>query len=300
VEIELDEETILTWEKGAGQILFNRRGRPQEVEVKAVGGVVESSLFEDGQKLGLSSSLLSQLADIFSWDIDFDREIQQGDTFKLLYEVRTQKGKEEKRSFRILAAELINSGRKHFAVYFEKKQGQGNYYDLYGQSLARAFLRFPLEFSRISSTFSEARYHPILKEERPHHGVDFAAARGTPVRAIADGAIQYAGWRRGGYGRTIEVLHSSEYGSRYAHLQRLARGIRNGTRVKRGQIIGFVGSSGRTTGPHLHFELYRAGELLDPLKYDVPPEDSIDPVLLKVFEDAKQLLLAELAAAQSS
>jgi len=300
IEIELGQGAVLSWEKGTGGIVFSKRSQPQETEVKAVSGVVESSFFEDGQKLGLSSGLISQLADIFSWEIDFDREIQQGDTFKLVYEERSQKGKEEKRSFRILAAELMSSGKKHFAVYFEKKKGQGNYYDLYGQSLARAFLRFPLEFNRVSSSFSEVRYHPILKEDRPHYGVDFAAARGTPVRAVGDGKVRYSGWRKGGYGRLVEVSHGSDYGTRYAHLQRLARGIRKGVQVKKGQIIGYVGSSGRSTGPHLHFELYRDGERLDPLKFEYPPEDSIDPALLRVFEDAKQLLIAELAAAQSS
>jgi murein DD-endopeptidase MepM/ murein hydrolase activator NlpD len=298
VEAELEPGTIFTWKKGIRGILLSKRIQPEKAQVKTVSGTVQNSFFEDGQKLGLSSALLSQLADIFSWDIDFDSEIQQGDTFKFLYEEREQTGKAN--SFRILAAELMSSGKKHFAVYFEKKKGQGNYYDLYGQSLARAFLRFPLEFSRVSSPFSQARLHPILNEERPHHGVDFTAVRGTPVRAIGDGKIEYAGWRRGGYGRLVEVSHSSEYGSRYAHLQGFARGIRKGTRVKKGQIIGFVGSSGRTTGPHLHFELYRGEERLDPLTIELPPEDSLDPVLLKVFEDAKQLFLTELAPGQSS
>lgn len=298
VETELERGTISTWEKGTKGIVYSKRSQPQEAQIKAISGIVQSSFFEDGQKLGISSGLLSQLADIFSWNIDFDSEIRQGDTFKVLYEERAQKGKED--SLRILAAELMSSGKKHFAVYFEKKRGQGNYYDLYGQSLARAFLRFPLEFSRVSSPFSQARLHPILDEERPHYGVDFAAARGTPVRAIGDGKIEHAGWRRGGYGRLVEVSHSSEYGSRYAHLRGFARGIRKGARVKKGQIIGYVGSTGRSTGPHLHFELYRGEERLDPLTIELPPEDSIDPALLKVFEDAKQLFLTELAAGQSS
>jgi murein DD-endopeptidase MepM/ murein hydrolase activator NlpD len=300
LEIELDDEKILSWEKGSKGIVFRRRHQPYETEIRAVSGTMAGSFFEEGQKLGISSSILSQLTEIFSWDIDFDGEFQDGDTFRLLYEVRSQRGAQEKISFRILAAELMSLGKKHFAVYFEKKEGQGNYYNLYGQSLARAFLRFPLEFNRISSPFSESRFHPIFMEHRPHNGVDFAAPRGTPVRAVADGAIDFAGWRKGGYGRTIELLHDAEYASRYAHLERLAGGIRKGARVKKGQIIGYVGSSGRTTGPHLHFELHRNGELLDPLSFDFPAADSIDPALLKIFEDAKELLLAQLAAARSS
>jgi murein DD-endopeptidase MepM/ murein hydrolase activator NlpD len=181
-------------------------------------------------------------------------------------------------------------------MYFEKDKGQGAYYDLNGQTLARAFLRFPLNFIEISATFSESRLHPILGIDRPHHGVDFAAKLGTPVRAIADGRISFAGWQKGGYGRLIEVAHDGSYSSRYAHLQRLANGVRNGVRVLKGQIIGFVGSSGLSTGPHLHFEINQNNQYIDPLNFDPPAEAIIEPALLRVFETRKQLFLTQLAA----
>ncbi|MGH7769540.1 MAG: peptidoglycan DD-metalloendopeptidase family protein, partial [Candidatus Binatia bacterium] len=202
VEVEQNEDSILTWEKGTKGIVFSKREKPYDVELKTAGGVIETTLFEDGSRVGLSSAILSQLADLFSWEVDFDKEIQKGDTFKVLYEDRSRKGSKNKSSLKILAAELVSAGQRYFAMYFEKEKGKGNYYDLNGRTLARAFLRFPLEFTNISSTFSHSRFHPILKVDRPHYGVDFAAKLGTPVRAVADGKILFAGWRKGGYGRT--------------------------------------------------------------------------------------------------
>jgi len=300
VEVEQNEDSILTWEKGTKGIVFSKREKPYDVALKTAGSVVETTLFEDGARVGLNQTVLSQLADLFSWEIDFDREIQKGDTFKVLYEDRSRKGSKNTPSLKILAAELVSAGQRYFAMYFEKEKGKGDYYDLNGRTLARAFLRFPLEFTNISSTFSHSRFHPILKVDRPHYGVDFAARLGTPVRVVADGKILFAGWRKGGYGRMIEVEHESPYSSRYAHLQRVAKGIRSGSPVKKGQIIGYVGSSGRSTGSHLHFEIYQNREYIDPLNFESPAEHQIEPALLKVFENRKQLFTAELAATPAS
>lgn len=300
VEVEQNEDSILTWEKGTKGIVFSKREKPYDVELKTAGGVVETTLFEDGARIGLSSNLLSQLADLFSWEIDFDREIQKGDTFKILFAERSRKDSKNMPSLKILAAELVSTGRRYFAMYFEKEKGKGDYYDLNGRTLARAFLRFPLEFTNITSTFSHSRFHPILKVDRPHYGVDFAAKLGTAVRAVADGKILFAGWRKGGYGRMIEVEHDSDYSSRYAHLQRVAKGIHSGSPVKKGQIIGYVGSSGRSTGSHLHFEIYQNREYIDPLNFESPAEDQIEPALLKVFETRKRLFTVELAATPAS
>ena len=296
IEVEQNAESILTWERGMRGIVFSRRDKPFDVEIKTAGGVIESTLVQDGARVGLNPGLLSQLADMFSWEIDFDKELQKGDTFKVVYEQRSRPGVSAKPTFRILAAELMNSGRRYFAMYFEKEKGKGAYYDVNGRTLARAFLRFPLNFIEITATFSESRLHPILGIDRPHHGIDFAAKLGTPVRAVADGKIAFAGWQKGGYGRLIEVAHESNYSSRYAHLQRLANGIRNGVKVLKGQIIGFVGSSGLSTGPHLHFEMNQNSQYLDPLNFDPPAENRIEPALFKVFESRKQLFVTQLAA----
>lgn len=296
IEVEQNAESILTWERGTRGIVFSKREKPYDVEIKTAGGVIESTLLKDGARVGLNPGLLSQLADMFSWEVDFDKDMQKGDSFKVVYEQRSRPGVSAKPTFRILAAELMNSGRRYFAMYFEKEKGKGAYYDVNGRTLARAFLRFPLNFIEITATFSESRLHPILGIDRPHHGIDFAARLGTPVRAIADGRILFAGWRKGGYGRSVEVEHEANYSSRYAHLQRLANGIRNGVKVLKGQIIGFVGSTGLSTGPHLHFEINQNNEYIDPLNFDPPAEYRIEPALLKVFETRKQLFFTQLAA----
>ena len=239
--------------------------------------------------------MLSQLAEIFTWDIDLQRAVGKGDTFKILYEQRSRKGQESNSVMRILAAELNNAGQKLTAIYFEKQRGQGNYYNLEGRSLARAFLRFPLEFTSISSHFADSRFHPILKTNLPHMGVDFAAQRGTPVRAVGDGIISEAGWN-GSYGKAIDIKHESSYLSRYAHLQGFAPGIRAGASVTKGQIIGYVGSTGRSSGPHLHFELYRDHQFIDPLSVDFPAEESIEPALQKIFENQTNPLHRSLSS----
>jgi murein DD-endopeptidase MepM/ murein hydrolase activator NlpD len=294
LEFDFDDSYTLSWEKNLKGILFQRREKPFDVEVKSVSGEVETSLFEDGRKAGVQPQLLSQLADIFTWDVNLEKSVQKGDTYKILYERRSRKGQEDKSVVRILAAELNNAGQKFTAIYFKKPTGEGNYYNLEGRSLARSFLRFPLEFTSITSHFSESRFHPLLKTNLPHTGIDFAAQRGTPVRAVGDGIITEAGWN-GGYGRAIDIKHDATYTSRYAHLQGFAPGIRIGTNVIKGQIIGYVGSTGRSTGPHLHFELYKDQQFVDPLSVDFPAEESIEPALQKVFENQTHSYLVELS-----
>ena len=298
LELDQDDDSTLAWEKSIRGILFQKREKPYDVEVKTASGSVETSLFEDGQRVGLQPALLSQLADIFTWDIDIEKDIHQGDTFKILYEERSRKG-QTKSALRILAAELINAGQKLTAIYFEKQRGQGNYYNLEGQSLARSFLRFPLEFTSITSHFTESRFHPILKTNLPHTGVDFAAQRGTPVRAVGDGVIGDAGWN-GSYGKAIDINHDTTYMSRYAHLDSFAPGIKAGGAVTKGQIIGYVGSTGRSTGPHLHFELYKDQQYINPLSVDFPAEESIEPSLQKLFENQTQTYMVELSTLPQS
>ncbi len=294
LEIDQDDSYTLAWEKSLKGILFQRREKPFDVEVKSVSGEVDTSLFEDSRKAAVHPKLLSQLADIFTWDIDIEKAVKKGDSYKILYEQRSRKGQESKPVMRILAAELNNAGQKLTAVYFEKQKGRGNYYNLEGRSLARSFLRFPLEFTSITSHFNESRFHPLLKTNLPHKGIDFAARRGTPVRAVGDGVITEAGWN-GGYGKAIDIKHDSTYTSRYAHLQGFAPGIRSGVSVAKGQIIGYVGSTGRSTGPHLHFELYKDQQFIDPLGVDFPAEESIEPALQKVFENQTRTYMVELA-----
>lgn len=299
LEVDLDPSYNLTLERGIRGILFQKREKPFDVEVKSISGSVVTSLFDDGRKAGVHPALLSQLTDIFTWDIDLEKDIRPGDSYKILYEQRSRKGEEAKTSLRILAAELLNGEQKHTAIYFEKEKGHGNYYNVDGRSLARSFLRFPLEFTSITSLFTGSRFHPILKTSLPHTGVDFAAQRGTPVRAVGDGIITEAGWN-GGYGKAIDIKHDGTYLSRYAHLDRFADGIHSGVAVTKGQIIGYVGSTGRSTGPHLHFEFYKDQQYVNPLSVDIPADEQIEPALLRTFEDQKRTFLVELASTPQS
>ena len=299
VEIDQNDSFTLILEKGIRGIFVQSREKPYDVEVKAISASIENSLFDDGRKAGVHPALLSQLADLFTWDIDLEKDIRKGDHFKILYEQRSRKGQETKTGVRILAAELHSAGQKHTAVYFERQKGVGNYYNQEGRSLARAFLRFPVEFSAITSPFSESRFHPLLRTNLPHTGVDFAAQRGTPVRAVGDGIIAEAGWN-GGYGKAVDIKHDSTYSSRYAHLDGFAEGIQPGVAVTKGQLIGYVGSTGRSTGPHLHFELYKDEKYINPLSIDFPAEDHLDPTLHRLFENQMRSYMAELKSSPES
>ncbi len=299
VEVDFNDAIDLTWEKSGRTIFFARREKPLDVELKTVTATIDESLFASGMKAGIHASLLSQLADIFTWDVDLEKDIYQGDSFKILYEQRSRRGQSTKSQFRILAAELINAGQKMTAIYFEKQKGLGGYYNLEGRSLARSFLRFPLEFTSITSKFTESRFHPVLKTSMPHTGVDFAAERGTPVRAVGDGIVSQASWN-GSYGKLVEIQHESSYTTRYAHLDGYGEGIGAGSAVKKGQVIGFVGSTGRSTGPHLHFELYKDQQYVNPLGLEFPAEDTIEPALLRLFENQKNTFLVELTSLPQS
>ena len=233
VEVDFNDAIDLTWEKSGRTIFFARREKPFDVELKTVTATIDESLFASGMKAGIHASLLSQLADIFTWDVDLEKDIYQGDSFKILYEQRSRRGQSTKSQFRILAAELINAGQKMTAIYFEKQKGLGGYYNLEGRSLARSFLRFPLEFTSITSKFTESRFHPVLKTSMPHTGVDFAAERGTPVRAVGDGIVSQASWN-GSYGKLVEIQHESSYTTRYAHLDGYGEGIRSRERCQKG------------------------------------------------------------------
>jgi murein DD-endopeptidase MepM/ murein hydrolase activator NlpD len=214
-----------------------------------------------------------QIAEIFSADIDFHRELRKGDTFSVVYEAMTADGEPIPWSHgtgRVLAGEFINQGRTHQAIWFEQ-DGKGAYFDPSGRSRKRAFLASPLEFSRVSSGFA-MRMHPILQRMQAHKGIDYAAPSGTPVRAVGDGTVQFAGWQNG-YGKVVHVLHGRDKMTVYAHLSRVD--VRKGQRVEQGQRIGAVGATGWATGPHLHFEFRLNGVHQDPRKL-VKASDAIE------------------------
>lgn len=297
IEIELSGNKILIWYRSDhDDILFYKSEPPYDTEVKAVAGeITTGSLYDAAARVGLHPAVITQLVDIFGWDINFETDLRNGDTFRVLYTRRFRPGSKKPSKIRVLAAEVVNKGETHVAIYFENASGTGHYYDLNGRTVSRSFLRYPVEFRRISSNFSWRRYHPILRVRKPHRGVDFAAKRRTPVRTIGSGVVTYASWK-GAYGRFIEVDHGRGLKTRYAHLHRITPGIRPGAHVRKGQIIGKVGCSGRCTGPHLHFEMWQNNRYVNPLKTEFPPDDELEPTVFNIFEEAKASFLAKLTA----
>jgi murein DD-endopeptidase MepM/ murein hydrolase activator NlpD len=234
-----------------------------------------------------------QLAGVFGWDIDFALDIRAGDRFAVLYEERYIEGK-KLGDGDILAAEFINNGRTFQAVKYTDPAGHSDYYSLDGRSMRKAFLRSPVDFRRISSRFRSERYHPVLGVKRPHRGVDYAAAIGTPIKAAGDGKIAFVG-TKGGYGRTVIVQHGGTYSTLYGHLSRYNRSARVGARVRQGQVIGYVGKTGIATGPHLHYEFRVNGVHRNPLTVKLPNASPIGTAYKADFDSHASGMLARLA-----
>ncbi len=263
-----------------------------EPRIMQSSGSIEYSLFAATDAAGLHENVAIQLADIFSSDIDFNRDIRKGDRFLVVYQANYAEG-EFLDVGRVIAAEFINQGKTYRAVYFQDDNGRGGYYDPNGKNMRKAFLRSPLAFSRITSRYSNKRFHPVLRKWRAHRGIDYGAPTGTPVRATASGRVTFAG-RKGGYGKLISLSHANSYGTRYAHLSRFGKGIHRGARVEQGQVIGFVGKTGLANGPHLHYEFLVNGKQRNPLKLALPPGPPITPELRDAFEATAKPLLARL------
>jgi len=258
-----------------------------------ISGNINSSLFVDAKNAGMNAPLIMDLVSIFGWDIDFALDLRKGDTFSLIYEEHFLDGLKVKDGA-ILAAEFTNQGRTYRAVRYTDPNGVSNYYAPNGLSMRKAFLRTPVDFRRISSRFGK-RKHPVLNRMRLHKGVDYTAPRGTPVKASGDGKIIFRG-RKGGYGKAIIIRHGGRYSTLYAHLNNYRRGIYNGKYVKQGQIIGYVGSTGRATGPHLHYEFRINGVHRNPLTVKLPNAAPINKNYKKQFKQYASNLLAQLDA----
>ena len=242
--------------------------RDYERQVKYAAATIDDSLFLAAQQAGMSDNMTMKLAGIFGWDIDFVLDIRHGDHFRLIYEELFLDG-EKVGDGNVLMAEFWNQGRQVTAFRYETKDGDIDYLDLKGDSLRKEFIRTPVSFTRISSRFTTGRYHPVLHKVRAHKGIDYAAPRGTPVKAAGDGKVIFAG-NKGGYGRVVIIKHGQNYSTLYAHLNSYAKGVRSGKRVRQGQTIGYVGSSGLATGPHLHYEFQVNGVHRNPLTVPLP------------------------------
>ena len=292
-----DLETI-TLSKNDKGYTFNRITAKPTVRSAYVHGVINSSLSQSAARAGLSHSLTMDMASVFGYDVDFAQDIRQGDEFDVIYEQKVVNGKAVGNG-PILSARFTNRGKTYTAVRYTNKQGNSSYYTADGNSMRKAFIRTPVDFARISSKFSMGRKHPILNKIRAHKGVDYAAPRGTPIKAAGDGKVLLAG-RRGGYGNTVVLQHGNTYTTLYGHMQGFAKGVKTGGTVKQGQVIGYIGTTGLSTGPHLHYEFQVNGVHVDPLGQKVAMADPISKGERARFLAQSQPLMARMDQEKST
>lgn len=289
VDVELSPDLTVRLSRGQLGWRSKQMVTPVFIDTIAAAGAIEDVLWNAvSNNPGLNSMtpgeralLIHRMDQVFQWQVDFSRQIQVGDVYRFVFE-RQVRPDGTMKDGSLLAAELETGGRTLQAIYFDPDgDGKGTFYDADGQSVRRAFLKKPLQFRRISSRYSRSRFHPILKRWRAHAGVDYSAASGTEIMSTADGVVAFRG-RKGGYGNTVDVQHPNGFLTRYAHMKGFGPGIRSGVRVTQGQVLGYVGMTGLATAPHLHYELRRRGDAIDPMAVDLPPGD---PVPEEVWEE---------------
>ena len=267
--------------------------KPIITQIKTASGVITSSLWNTMKEQALDPMLAMDLSDIYAWTIDFFG-IKKGDKFRVVYEENFVNGKSIGIG-RIFAAQFVHANEDFYAFRFTQNNEE-SYFDNLGKSLKKAFLKAPLKFSRISSMFSNSRFHPVLKIYRPHHGIDYAAPTGTPVVSIGDGTVIDKGYQPAGGGNYLKIKHNSEYTTSYMHLSRFADGISRGVRVHQGQLIGYVGMTGLASGPHLDFRVFVDGTPVDPLKVKAPPTEPISQPNMKSYAMHRDSLMTTLKA----
>ena len=284
-------DNVLVVEKRDGKLHAGEQAQPLTSQIVMKSGEIRTSLFAATDAIGLPDGIATQMADIFGGDIDFHRDLRKNDRFSVVYEMLFNQG-QPARTGRILATEFVNNGRTYRAIWFEGKDGQG-YYTSEGKNIRKAFLRSPLEFSRVTSGFSNARLHPILQTWRAHKGVDYGAPVGTRVKATGDGIVEFAGMR-GRYGNLVILRHQGRFTTHYGHLNGFAAGIRKGTRVSQGDVIGYVGKSGWATGPHLHYEFRINDVHQNPLAVALPSAPPLSPQQMAEFRQHANPLIYRL------
>jgi len=289
----LNGTQLLKIDREGDALVISEGAADVETRLHMRSGEIKTSLFAATDAVGMSDAVAVQIAEVFSTDIDFHRDLRKGDRFAAVYEVQYHQG-EPVKTGRLLSAEFVNNGKTFQAVWFQNPDGEGGYYTPEGKNIRKAFLRSPLEFSRVSSGFTMSRFHPVLQTWRAHKGVDYAAPTGTRVKATADGIIEFVG-KQGGYGNLVVLRHQSKYTTWYGHLSGFAPGMQKGKRVTQGDIIGFVGSTGVATGPHLHYE-FRTNDIhQDPLRVAIPPAPPLAPQHRAAFEENARPLAERLA-----
>lgn len=285
----LKEYLVISYE--GDSVTVKKEQKDVHIVRRTGSGTITSSLWNAIVGNGMSPALSMEMEGIYAWTVDFFG-LQSGDHFTLIYDDEVVDGTSVGIG-RIWGALFHHNGKDYYAIPF-KQGGKITYWDEQGNSLRKGMLKAPLSYSRISSKFSNSRMHPVLRIRRPHHGVDYAAPSGTPVHAVADGTVIFAGWDKGGGGNTLKIKHSSRLTTGYLHLKSFAKGIRSGTRVSQGDLIGYVGSTGTSTGPHLDYRVWQDGKAIDPLKITSEPAEPIAKANLADFEIVRDRILAEL------
>ncbi len=294
IELKLSETKTLVAEAAEGLGTWDARLHeiPVTSAVAAFNGTVISNLWSSASVAGMDTQLVSELAEVFAWQIDFNRALRKGDRWRLTVERLYADGKPIGYG-ELLAAEYVNAGITYTAVRFDHDKGTGQFYAPDGSSLRRMFLKSPLKFGRITSGFQARRFHPILKVNKPHHGIDYGAPTGTPVMSVGDGVVTFA-QTQGGSGKMVKVRHNSMYETVYKHLSAFAKDAGVGSKVVMGQVIGYVGATGLATGPHLHFEFHEGNGVVDPAGMKFPTADPVPEQYLEDFKAKAQARLAQL------
>lgn len=274
VRYMIDDAKMISIERVAGQFVVQEQSVQIEPTMVMRSGVITHSLFGATDDANVPDSIASEMAEALSGEIDFHRDLRKGDRFSVVYEAYLHEGRLIKTG-RLMAAEFTNNGRLVQALNFIDSTGNSGYFTPDGRSLKRAFLKSPLPFTRITSGFTAARYHPVLKEWRAHRGIDYGAPTGTPVRAVSDATVKFIGKQRG-YGNLVLLEHAKPYSTAYGHLSRFGAGLRKGSRVTQGQVIGYVGMTGLATGPHLHYEFRVKDIQQNPLAMKLPSAYPLD------------------------
>ncbi len=273
LEFAIDDETYIEVESQNGKISAKRQCYHFDTEEKYISGAIKSSLFAAIQEQSAPMEVGMKLVDIYAWDIDFFTDLRENDYFRIIYEEKIRFDGLKKIG-RIKAAEFNTRGKSHYAFLYRGKDDMADYFDRDGNSLRKQLLKAPLSYSRISSSYSRRRFHPVLHRYMPHYGIDYAAPTGTPVMSTGDGSVITASYRRGN-GNYVKIRHNSNFITYYLHLSRFGRGIRRGAKVTQGQVIGYVGSTGYATGPHLDYRVKKNGRFVNPRLLDLPPAEPV-------------------------
>jgi murein DD-endopeptidase MepM/ murein hydrolase activator NlpD len=265
--------------------------RPTTIKIAFKSGRIEGSLYQSMDRSGATQELIANYTKLFDWTVDFFH-LQEGDSFRVVHEEVWIDGRPGP-ARQVQAAELRHKGKSYYGFMWKTSDGKAQYYNEKGESMKRRYLKAPLDYTRISSGFSKKRFHPVLRINRPHLGIDYAAPTGTPIRAIGDGTVTEAGYK-GGNGNFVRIRHNKTHETGYLHMSRIGKGIRKGTRVQQGQVIGYVGSTGLATGPHLCFRFWENGVQVNPSRIQTPPSDPLPAAEKQQFMVRRDSLMQQL------